>query len=249
MADGLGLGRHFRDGGEHVDLFGQRFVVGDRYEKSSLANEFDVHLNLKSVSDARRLADWVVVSVHCHEGGLTRDEPADFARKFAQECVEAGADVVFGHGPHRDRGIELYKGKPILHSLGNFVLHNDLIKWQPADLFQRFGLPPDATSADLYDRRSSVRSSPEDPLELQSWLALVRFRAGKLSQIELLPLDLGATSGRRSQRGRPVLADGDVAENVLRRVQALSGAFGTKVGIANGRGIVDVGIGEGCELA
>lgn len=242
MAGGLGLGRHFRDAGEHLDLFGQRFVVGDGYATFSLANEFDVHLNLKSVSDARRLADWVVVSIHCHEGGLTRDDPADFARKFALDCVDAGADVVFGHGPHRDRGIELYKGKPILHSLGNFVLHNDLIKWQPADLFQRFGLPPDATTADIYDRRSAARSSPEDPLEFQSSLVLVRFRARQLKQIELLPLDLGANNGRRSQRGRPVLADGGVAESVLRRIQALSKAFGTEVTVTNGRGVVNAGI-------
>lgn len=243
MADGLGLGRHFRDSGEHVDLFGQRFVIGETYEKFSLANEFDVHLNLKSISDARRLADWVVVSLHCHEGGLTRDEPADFARMFALECIDAGADVVFGHGPHRDRGIEIYKGRPILHSLGNFVLHNDLIKWQPADLFQRFGLPSDATTADLYDRRSATRSA-EDPLEFQSSLVLVRFRAGQLSQIELIPLDLGTTTGRRSQRGRPVLAGGEVAEDVLRRVQTLSKPFGTEVGIANGRGIINVEIEE-----
>lgn len=244
MGEGLGLGRHFRDRGDHVELFGQRFVVGDTYDKRSVANEFDVHLNLKSISDARRLADWVVVSIHCHEGGSTPDEPAEFARKFALECVDAGADVVFGHGPHRDRGIELYHGKPILHSLGNFVLHNDLIKWQPADLFQRFGLPPDATTADIYDRRSSTRSAPVDPLELQSSLVLVRFRAGQLSQIELLPLDLGATNGRRSQRGRPVLAEGAVAEDVLRRIQTLSKGFGTEVGVTPGRGTVKVGIRE-----
>lgn len=240
MAEGLHLGRHYRDGGEYVDLFGQRFVVGDHYEKYSLANELDVRLNLNSVRDARRFADWVVVSVHCHEGGLTRDDPADFARKFEQECVDAGADVVFGHGPHCDRGIELYKGKPILHSLGNFVLHNDLIKWQPADLFQRFGLPPDATTADIYDYRASTRSSP-DPLELQSAVAIVRFAEWELKEIELVPLDLGATSGRRSQRGRPVVAEGEVALDVLGRIQALSEGLGTVVNVSNGRGFVDVG--------
>jgi poly-gamma-glutamate synthesis protein (capsule biosynthesis protein) len=241
MGQGLGLGRQFRDAGDQVNLFGERFVVGDQYEKSSAANDFDVNLNLKSVSDARRLADWVVVSVHCHEGGLSRDDPADFARKFALDCVDAGADVVFGHGPHRDRGIELYKGKPILHSLGNFVLHNDLIKWQPADLFQRFELPPDATTADIYDYRSSTRSSP-DPLEFQSALVLVRFEGWQLKGIELLPLDLGASTGRRSQRGRPVLAEGEVAGDVLQRIQALSKNFGTEMTISNGRGLVDVGI-------
>jgi len=240
LGQGLQLGRHFRESDGEAVLFGQRFVVSDRYEKHSSANEYDVNLNLKSVSDARRLADWVVVSVHCHEGGATRDEPADFARQFARDCIDAGADVVFGHGPHRDRGIELYNGKPILHSLGNFVLHNNLIKWQPEELFNRFGLPADATTADVYDRRAATRSGGEDPLEFQSTLVLVRFGGGKLRQLELVPLDLGVNNGKRSQMGRPVLADGPVAEGVLHRLQTLSKAFGTEIEIANGRGYVNI---------
>ena len=39
---------------------------------------------------------------------------------FAHRCVDAGADLVYGHGPHVVRGIELYKGKIIAYSLGNF---------------------------------------------------------------------------------------------------------------------------------
>lgn len=240
MGGGLQLGRFFRDTGDGAVVFGQRFVEGEGYEKHSAADASDVALNLRSISDARRLADWVVVSLHCHEGGASRDEPADFARQFAHDCVDAGADVVFGHGPHRDRGIELYNGKPILHSLGNFVLHNNLIKWQPAELFNRFGLPTDATVADAYDRRASTRAGGEDPWEFQSTLVLARFAAGELSQLELVPLDLGVKVGKRSQMGRPVLADGDVAEAVLHRIQTLSKAFGTEVEIANGRGYVNV---------
>jgi len=41
-------------------------------------------------------------------------------RRFAHRAVDAGADVVFGHGPHVPRGIELYHGKIIAYSLGNF---------------------------------------------------------------------------------------------------------------------------------
>lgn len=39
---------------------------------------------------------------------------------FAHTCIDAGADVVFGHGPHVVRAMELYKGKLIAYSLGNF---------------------------------------------------------------------------------------------------------------------------------
>ena len=39
---------------------------------------------------------------------------------FAHKCVDAGADLVYGHGPHVVRGMEIYKGKLIAYSLGNF---------------------------------------------------------------------------------------------------------------------------------
>lgn len=40
---------------------------------------------------------------------------------FAHEAIESGADVIIMHGPHVPRGMELYKGRIILYSLGNFV--------------------------------------------------------------------------------------------------------------------------------
>ena len=40
--------------------------------------------------------------------------------EFSHHCIDAGADLVFGHGPHVVRGMELYKGKLIAYSLGNF---------------------------------------------------------------------------------------------------------------------------------
>lgn len=41
-------------------------------------------------------------------------------REFAHFCIDRGADVVFGHGPHVTRAAEVYKGKFIAYSLGNF---------------------------------------------------------------------------------------------------------------------------------
>lgn len=39
---------------------------------------------------------------------------------FAHHCIDAGADLIFGHGPHVLRGVEMYKGRFIAYSLGNF---------------------------------------------------------------------------------------------------------------------------------
>lgn len=43
--------------------------------------------------------------------------------RFARAAIDAGADLVIGHGPHVPRAIELYKGKLIAYSLGNFLTY------------------------------------------------------------------------------------------------------------------------------
>ncbi len=56
------------------DLAG-RFVRGSHFERHSRAFRPDVERNLQSVREARRMADWVVFSVHNHEGGQKDDDP------------------------------------------------------------------------------------------------------------------------------------------------------------------------------
>lgn len=52
-------------------------------------------------------------------------------RQFAKAVVDAGADLVIGHGPHVVRGMEFYKGKLIAYSLGNFSTYETFSLWGP----------------------------------------------------------------------------------------------------------------------
>jgi poly-gamma-glutamate capsule biosynthesis protein CapA/YwtB (metallophosphatase superfamily) len=84
------------------------------------------------VAKAATMADLVVVQVHMGgEGddkshvkpgtemflGENRGDPM----KFARTVIDAGADLLIGHGPHILRGMEFYKGRLIAYSLGNFA--------------------------------------------------------------------------------------------------------------------------------
>jgi len=72
------------------------------------------------VAEARQLAD--VVMVGLHKGvGHTPAALAMYESPLARAAVDAGADVVVGHHAHILRGIEVYRGRPIFHGLGNFV--------------------------------------------------------------------------------------------------------------------------------
>jgi Bacterial capsule synthesis protein PGA_cap len=47
-------------------------------------------------------------------------------RAFARTVVEAGADLVVGHGPHVVRGMEIVKGRLVAYSLGNFATYGGM---------------------------------------------------------------------------------------------------------------------------
>lgn len=84
------------------------------------------------VKKARDNADIVVIS--CHWGGEgekflhTKNETEIFYGEnrgnlpnFAHAAIDAGADLILGHGPHVVRALELYKNRLIVYSLGNFI--------------------------------------------------------------------------------------------------------------------------------
>jgi poly-gamma-glutamate capsule biosynthesis protein CapA/YwtB (metallophosphatase superfamily) len=63
---------------------------------------------VSSIREARRQADWVIVSIHVHEGKPgSREARAEFLEAFAHAAADAGADVFVAHGPHVLRAIEI----------------------------------------------------------------------------------------------------------------------------------------------
>ena len=69
--------------------------------------------------------------------------------------------------------------------------------------------------------------------------AVCRFQNNSLSDIKVFPIDQGF--GRpRPQRGRPLLAEGDVAHRVIERVTRLSLRYGTKVLNRGGIGVIEL---------
>ena len=63
-------------------------------------------------------ADLILVS--CHWGVEREYSPEDYQKILGEKCIDWGADLVIGHHPHVLQGIDEYKGKYIIYSLGNF---------------------------------------------------------------------------------------------------------------------------------
>lgn len=56
----------------------------------------------------------------CHWGIERENYPEEYQQSLGKKCIDWGADLVLGHHPHVIQGIEEYKGKYIVYSLGNF---------------------------------------------------------------------------------------------------------------------------------
>jgi poly-gamma-glutamate synthesis protein (capsule biosynthesis protein) len=228
------------DRGDELDLFGQHVVRGEGFAAASAASAADVDDHLRWIREARRQADWVVVSFHSHDfaqrslvSARTRaelHEPADFIPAFAHAAIDAGADVFAGHGSHTPLGIEIYKGKPIFYSLGSLVLENETVPFFPAEAYARFDLDAAATPADFLDARTGngTKGHVAHAQFWESMAASCHFAGGKLAEIRIHPIDQGF--GRpRGQRGRPVLAAPAIAKRVIERVARLSKPYGVDV--------------------
>jgi poly-gamma-glutamate capsule biosynthesis protein CapA/YwtB (metallophosphatase superfamily) len=89
------------------------------------------------VAQAKKKAKIVVISMHSGAEGTNalyvQDKTEFFygenrgnSIKFARTMIDAGADLVLGHGPHVPRAVEIYQGKLVAYSLGNFLGYRTL---------------------------------------------------------------------------------------------------------------------------
>jgi poly-gamma-glutamate synthesis protein (capsule biosynthesis protein) len=229
------------DDAEVFPFLDASFRASDAARVRTTPNDKDAAAIAGWVREARSRADVVVLSLHAHEQGATKEDPAEFIPGFCRRMIDEGADVVVGHGPHLLRGMELHAGKPIFYSLGNFIAQNDLVYKLPADAYERFRVDPSATPHEISRQRSAdgTRGFPADARYWQTVVPTCRFAAGALASIELLPVALGYGQPPH-RRGRPRLASGSEAREILERFATLSQPFGTRIELDGERASVMV---------
>lgn len=241
ISNGLGLEQRrlegiqmgFRFPPDEPDLFpflDASFRAGERMAIHTTPHVKDLEAICSWIREASMRSDIVVVSLHAHEQGASKEEPAEFIRTFALRAIEAGADVVVGHGPHLLRGVELYQGKPIFYSLGNFVGQNELTHKLPSDSYETFRVDPALHPGELFRERSQndAKGFPSDRRYWQALMPICHWTDGNLREIALHPVSLGLGDAHY-RRGRPRLAEGQEADEILTRFAALSEPFGTRI--------------------
>ena len=224
-----------------IRMFNRWFAPAAEAGIRTVANERDVREISAVVSNASRLADYTIVTIHSHEYSSKREINAEFLPVFARAMIDAGADVFVGHGPHVLRGIELYQGKPILYSLGDFMFQNESLLRLPSENYERYKLGEDEHIADFYAKRydNDTKGFPSLPGIWEAVIAVPVFNNGELTELKLHPIDLGF--GKPAQvRGRPLLADDELGEKIINDLKRLSAPFGTEIDMRRGVGYVRI---------
>ena len=101
-------------------------------QKSNLLHDYE--LAVETVAGFAANHDIVIITFHGGAEGASMmhvpfaeeeyyGEPRGDVARFSRSVIDAGADLVLGHGPHVVRGMELYKGRLIAYSLGNFATY------------------------------------------------------------------------------------------------------------------------------
>lgn len=97
----------------------------------------DIPLAVKQIKAISKNSDLVFVSIHAGAEGkgvqhvpfkneMFYGEDRGDVVKFSRAVIDAGADLVIGHGPHVPRAMELYKKRLIAYSLGNFLTYQGI---------------------------------------------------------------------------------------------------------------------------
>jgi hypothetical protein len=211
------------------------FVVGDEFGIRTEPHDEDLEANTRWIAEARKVSNLVIASIHAHEQGKELWLPADFLVTFAHACIDAGADLFVGHGPHLLRALEIYKGKPIFYSLGNFFFQYEYLSRVPADDRKSLGAEADWTPWQVFKHlsKNDTQSFPAQAWYWETVLPFCVFEDGQLKELTLYPLSLGFKAGP-PQRGIPRLAKGELGRRILEGFAELSGGFGTRIRVEDG---------------
>ena len=221
---------------DQFTLLGTTIKKGERTSVNLVPDPGDIDAILAQVRRARQTAEVVVLSVHSHEPSNDSDKPAEFFRALARQAIDAGAALIVGHGPHRLRGVEVYKGGGILYSIGNFLYQLKEGQSPSTDQFDA-GVDMYSLATGISGGRTASRFGVADEEWWEGAVAVATFESGALRSLQVHPVDLG-WDRPADRRGVPRKPAAPQAVKILERLAGLSQPYNTTVRIENGVGTV-----------
>lgn len=147
---------------------------GGKTKNDYVARIEDIDNLNAAVNNARRMCDFVVVTMHA--GTEYTRNPNAAQTTFARAAIDAGADMVIGAHPHWIQTIEKYRGKYIFYSLGNFIFDQMWSQDTREGLVLKISLSKNVNANPLTPNAATLNDlqGPKTPVHLD--------------QVELLPI-------------------------------------------------------------
>lgn len=235
------VGQRAVDTTRDLEFFGTHFRGNDTLRHgmayTAEVDTTDVRDLMRRVLQAKLTASFVIVTLHAHDAvDASGGAPADYLSALAHAAIDHGADAFIVHGPHVLGGIEIYRGKPIYYSLGNFVFELSQVAPVARDGYEEFQRDPQRM-VDAEFQEEFRMSQFNAPIWYESIIAVSRYDRGCVSEIELHPLELQFTAVN-ADRGIPRVAPPAIARAILARLQRISQSYGTLIEIRDNVGII-----------
>lgn len=232
----LKTGYKLQADGDIFEFRDMKFRQSSEEGKITVPSAADLDRTVRAIQELKREVEHVVVMLHSHEmKDDSMESIEDFVRGSAHAFIDAGASMVLGGGCHQLKGIELYKGKPIFYSLGNFIYQNEFVDVLPPDFMEKYKLPYTTTARDaLAFRKAKAKNGGQQSKEnFLSVLPRVTMEDDRCIGIELLPISLGYEQSR-SFKAIPTPAGEADSEIIFQTLSRLSAPLGTQLYRENG---------------
>ncbi len=212
-----------------------KFIKGDHTEILVKPDEKDLERIYSSIKTAKRNSRIVIVTFHEHNGDYKNKKPVKYQEDFSRKCIEAGADLFICTGPHELWGLEIYQGKPIFHSLGNFFFQ--MSRLISPEAYQRHGFPVYCLDPSMLVNKFVAEYFKSETI-WESVVPIVVFDSeNKLKEITLYPVFL-ETNVPIYRGGIPYLAEGEKARSIIEGLMKISKPYNTDIVFKNGVGKV-----------
>ncbi len=208
-------------------------ICGEDYGTVHEMDPSDIARLKESIREAEKSCDYVMVSIHTHQVyGSTSSNTPPFMEELAHLSVDAGANAVIVHGPHRLRGIEVYRDSPVFYSLGDFVLQLYDVPLAPEDFYVKYGLTSDMGIMNLLENRSKgfTRGLMANPVMLESVIPLWETDGQKLTSLKLLPIRISCGEGKHLEGFPQVAKDTEF----MNRLAEMSEPYGVTIKMEDG---------------
>lgn len=190
-----------RDGGMATDT---RPGVNElRRDANGVLNTADEARVMDALRSAAARADLVIACHHNHDWEPDNALVPTWQQALARRCVNAGAHVFAGHGSPLPQGMSVYRGRPLLFGLGNFIFQTEKVAGS---------YPPEAWT---------------------SVIARIERRPDGVIDTSLLPITMNENGQGGAEdmatRGFPTIADEAASAAILARLDGLSRPMGGRV--------------------